>query len=203
MTRTTHRITAGAAALITAALLAACTHDKNPPPLTTSSSTTATPTTSAPPTPEEQAKTQAIALAHKYYKMVDEVSASLTTSLDTLHSVASGDEFMTATRTIAQERIAGRRAVGEIVVVSLKAGSVDLTNQPNANPRRLPTVHVTTCIDATNAGLVDSAGKPVPRVGGLKFFVEQLTVDNYKYPALDGWTVSKRTNKGVPSCAGQ
>jgi hypothetical protein len=199
------------AATTTVMLLASCTSDgsgkKTDPPSRTatvtspSSTPTPAPTTTAPKAPDVVAREQAVALVRKYYTVIDDAHNNPKTA-KALNTVTMDEELSAQIRSLNIHLRMGGKSGGRVKVVNVTPGFVNLSYKPNANPRVLPTVTVTTCIDLRGITYVDAKGHSLIPPDRAPFYIETLTVQNFDPPKPSTWRVAVDRNKGASSCAG-
>lgn len=209
----------GAAAL-TVLALAGCTKSSNasPAPHTTTPTTAASspdrtsnaaPTTSSPAprttastAPDEVARQQAAALVRKYQRVLDQAYQDPSREAAQLDTVAMDQELTNQIRGVNLLVESGGRQYGHSRVVTLAPGFVSLQYKPHATPRILPTVRVTACVDVRRIKAVDAHGHSITPADRPPFYIETLTVQNFRYPDASTWRVVSAPNRGAKSCVG-
>jgi hypothetical protein len=196
-----HLKATAAVSLALTLLLVGCTSSQSAPPGPTTSSTDATSSSTPPSTPEEQAKTQVLAMLPTYFRTINELYNDPKKSPNDIYLVATEPEAGAELKAVNAARVAGIRSSGFTKLVSAQVTAVDLTNEPQGKPRVLPTIKVTTCVDVSGVHAMGKDGKSVVPADRKQFLISRLMVVNYKYPSASTWVVSNAPNREADSCA--
>ncbi len=149
------------------------------------------------------ARAEVLAFVPTYYATVDRLQANPGPNIGEINDVATQPNVSTHIRDINGFRGAGQHTIGTTKVVSMRVVAVNLTYRTNTNPTTFPTVRAVTCIDVTDAHVVDNkTGKVFAVASRPNFYTETLTMVDVGYPASNGWRVAMDKNAPVKSCAG-
>jgi hypothetical protein len=200
------RAAATGAALAIGLAVGGCSSSSDQTSATASTSGSASSSTSAGPTTADQsqaAESLAVALVPVYLRTIDDLYLDPSRALDDIYQIAVAPDAVAEATAIGKFRAQGYRQTGRMQLVSVSAGSVDLTNSPAASASPvLPSVIVTACVDVSQVGAVDATGQSIVPSDRQRYLVEQLTVVNPHYPDPSSWRVSTASNRQERSCGG-
>lgn len=158
----------GCAMIASVTLLAGCINTTPPTPSPTPTpSVTPTPTPSATPTPTLSAEQQAAATAVvKFYEVINQVATNDEVDLNSVYEVAGGEAAQVWLRDLQAMKVAGLIQTG---LARPKIRSVEGLAEPFV---------VKTCVDTTEADVVDKQGKSVVGEGNLTRILYEYTVEH-------------------------
>jgi hypothetical protein len=178
-----------AATLALAAITAtsACTANDIKPTPSTTTSVTSTATTSTPSStslsPAEQDAKDAAQTITRFWGVLDELASDPKKSLDKLAAVSRDQAIAQWRSNLTTYRRSGWKQVGDSIVLSAEAQSVDGTN-----------FAVKACIDVSKANVVDRAGKSVIAAGRQ----DRMQYSYMVQKAPEGFFVTEDKLKGHP-----
>lgn len=198
--RTRRRLAIIVALAAPAWLLAGCTGSSSgsPSPTTTTTSTSSASATTG--SPEDQAKTEVLALVTRYYKTVDDLFDDPSTQLNSIYAVAAAPEATIQLNAVREFRLAGYKQSGETKLVSSSVTSVNLSSDTGASPPVRPTIKVTACVDVSGVRATDRHGKSVVPKNRKRYLISQLTVVKFKQSDDKAWSVTNAPNQASNSC---
>jgi hypothetical protein len=180
--------------LLAALALTACTNtDAEPSPTTASGTSATSPSTQTPipsPSPEDEAALQAEEVVRAYLRaQTDCLTDPPNTQPTCFDAVAIGTELVNLKNALTSAQAMGTHVTGEIAVESVELQGVDLTNDPAASPRVVPTVTFRVCADVSGYAVVDGDGQSVVPSDRAETSPLTVSVYNYEYPDETQWRV--------------
>lgn len=152
-------------------------------------------------TPDEQARSQAIAKVNEFYAALGSIEADPTASVDAISGVAGDPVLNDRVGDIMLRRSQGITSTGAISVIKSSVTDLSAPVDDQGKPRaEAAWVHVQACTDISGWNAVFPDGSSAMKPDRGQFESTNITVRNPAWPDSNGWRVTSQTVEKVQSC---